>query len=254
MLHRPSPARLVSSLVSRLISIAILTMPLLAAADTKQPSSAAAVEPPGVIPGDAVGAEAHHADTASSGRRPSSALTQADDTEKRQAKQEPRRRAKKAPRPAAAPGQHTESPAAPKSADAARDARASARALERADQTVDGLELAAHAAQRRLRFAREQLDLTRVRCLDGMLSRLHMATRQGRQMRARLMAALRSNDARLATLEQTRIASLHARQLRLSAQTRICGRRALDVRRHTTEIRHQAPTLPPAAQYPKRSP
>lgn len=140
-----------------------------------------------------------------------------------------------------------EAPAAVPSASPAEIARAD----ERVNRTIDRLAAAAHATQRSLRIARSARDVDRTRCLDDMLSRLHMATKQGQAIRDRRTAALLAGDSRRATQELKRIAWLDDRAQRLAAEARRCDLPDAPTAIRKTGVWHYEPLLPPGADYPK---
>jgi len=236
---RPSTA---TRFVSRLIVTSILVMPVLATAETNQPVSADPVVPHSD--------EAPSATTSSSKPRPHAKQPKGAEVAYGTASV-----GRESTRPTTNASAPTELRAAPKLGSPKDPGpQPSTQARARADQTVDKLASSALAAQRRLRFARDLHDTEQVRCLDEMLSRLHMAARQGRQLRDRRVAALRVGDTRLAALEQMRLASLDERATRLASEARSCKLTASTVHRVRSGVRYHEPALPSAAEYPATRP
>jgi hypothetical protein len=148
--------------------------------------------------------------------------------------------------PAVPPPQTAGVPSDKKSSPAERSASARGRS-----QTI---EAASFAVQAELRAARRSRDPGRARCLDQLLTRLHVAARDGRAMRDAIDLAAKRDDAERVEVESVRLAHLADRASRLHAESVGCGGRekvTLDTRARVVVI---APDLPEAELYPASRP
>lgn len=103
-----------------------------------------------------------------------------------------------------------------------------------------------------LRGARRGRDAERVACLDGLLTRLHVATRDGRARQEAIEGARKAGDAEAEAREVTRLVYLADRAERLHRSAGLCRSRSVLVVQgpNGTQVRSSSPVLPEAAGYP----
>jgi hypothetical protein len=128
----------------------------------------------------------------------------------------------------------------------ARDASAKLRAVEAQTFRV----------QAELRGARRGKDAVRVGCLDTLLTRLHVAARDGRARSEAIASARKAGDAEAEEREVVRLVYLADRADRLYRAGGLCRTSSVVVVQgpHGTQIRASTPELPDAAAYPPPAP
>lgn len=77
--------------------------------------------------------------------------------------------------------------------------------------------------ERAFRAARAASDSERARCLDEVVTRVHVAARTARDMAAKVEAATEARDELAAERESLRLALLVERAGRLGGEARACG-------------------------------
>ena len=134
----------------------------------------------------------------------------------------------------------------PSLADRTRDASAKLR----------GVEAQTFRVQAELRGARRGKDAVRVGCLDTLLTRLHVAARDGRARTEAIVAARKAGDAEAEEREVVRLAYLADRAERLYRAAGLCRTSTVVVVQgpNGTRVRASTPELPDATAYPPPAP
>jgi hypothetical protein len=130
----------------------------------------------------------------------------------------------------------------PSLAERARDASAKLRAVEATTFRV----------QAELRGARRGKDAVRVGCLDALLTRLHVAARDGRARQEAIDGARKAGDAEAEEREVVRLAYLADRAERVYRAAGLCRTSSVVVVQGPTgtQVRASTPALPDAVDYP----
>ena len=125
--------------------------------------------------------------------------------------------------------------------------------VQSARRRVDAVEAGALAVQGYLRSARAAKDAPRAACLDDLLTRIHVMSRNARALRDAIEAAAGVNDLPAASIELARLTHLGDRASRLRAQALRCGGREEVLHASSTTVKVTIPNLPEAGDFPRPS-